>query len=130
MGLPLPTDAELDILAALLHNLRPHSIVVIETDAGWESLVRHGRIFRQYSGLFGVSISSRIETQADSPRHRQIENCVAFLSRFYGEDPTRWEGDAQSKLKTLPVAASAEQWAIALSEFPGPLAAKSASAHD
>ncbi|MFC3124175.1 hypothetical protein ACFOD4_03810 [Pseudoroseomonas globiformis] len=133
----LDRDQRIQIVKALIHHLRPQSVLVLDSEIGWEVLARYGSRMRRYAGLFGAFTR---QSGADGPLSqdyelRYLRRCVPYLAGVYGEDQD-WLAQVcrryglpevlHRKFRLLPSGTSDEEWIAALSQDPGFLSRKRA----
>ncbi|WP_205772574.1 hypothetical protein, partial [Microvirga calopogonii] len=125
------------ILTALIQTLRPESIFIVSSRAGWEVMARHGAAFSRHSQLFAALAPStcgeRNATEDNDVEVDYLEQCLPFLSAVYASDPEWFKKIVErcglraasvQKIRFLPAAASDEHWLSVLSQEPGLLSKK------
>lgn len=135
----LDFDQKVAVLIALIHSLRPQSVLVLDSPAGWEVFARYGAAMCQYTGLFAGLVSpanEKIRGPDETDVKRCLWRCLHLLAAVY-VDSAEWltelpagialQPDLQQKFHLLPTDASDADWLSVLSQEPGFLSMKKAS---
>ena len=137
-GSELDANDRTAILVALIHNLRPMAVLVLNSHIGWRALAEAGGSIARYCGLFVAFppplCGSDFRLDLDLQRE-YLRDCSSHLSCIYVSDADTkarlgslygMSHSTSRKIQILPSDAPSPVWRMMMARHPGFLSAKRA----